>query len=990
MVDENTPTTDTIAEGGGEQSRPNLQEINERPGQTDDLEARRAAATRSDRYSADDLRYEDGELRARDQALKREAAAGTPYEPSDLSVEDGEVTAPEPTERVDVRVFDPGEGDPAGDVTLVGPDGERRDLGADAGGGEPFFARVDAPDREGTYRVEVGGETVKRFTIGPAGAAVDDPGNLSYGWNGTIIDADRDGAGVTQEDYDPDKRSASASADPDVVAGAGAAEALQAGVDTETLSPANPISEAEGERIAEAVEQAEAQQQQQQADRLGAGMTDQQLAMRGSDANRQLRERIASERDGLSPDQVDVVATDDGLAYQTDGAQIGTEELDFGASEAQSPGPTAPSPDEAFDSDGDGAVEGERRVVDGPQAQPSGTTRISDPTDVEGQSERALSNRGDVRASVNRFGQRQLDQQAISTGTRDPTPGTTPGVLDRVLTADADPEIAQDLTDSGGFLAEDGDRGTPVTNATGISEADLREPSDPVLPDVLPSRRQLRRGGAGETALFRSNAEDPSGTVPDREGVGERALEGAAVAGASILNVRERAADAEQIVEGVQALPREVREEGAGDVGETLTALGRREGVQTVRRFESDPVRASSGLALDVAGGAVAAGRVPDTRDLKAEVDPRIGMFGETIESRALGLRSDGADSDAGVDVDRSQTVGDQVSGLPTERPGGLSAEVVDEARGVSGPSRTSRVRGQLERGIDRVRERFQAERERVSVDTRVGAGVGGIEVRRETDTAPDSPSDFSPSRDEVLAGSPRDRIGNDIADRQQAARQQFAGDFEGAPSPFGRDGATFDPTADADSRRRAAERRFAEQDTGTDLDGDGRRAFAPDVRGGVAGGLLAGAFGRAEQAQQSTVTNDVSDFDTGRVDRVDVTTGVDTVGDVRGGGGLDQRAGTRLDQNTRIDTSQDIRQSLDTRQDIDTRRDLDTGRDFGSDFDPDYDPDRNPDFDTDTDVYPRPEPRPEPDDAAGFGVGFGFDDEEFENQIATPSQFFF
>jgi hypothetical protein len=1007
MVDETTPTTDTIAEGGGEQSRPKLDEINERPGQTDSLEARRRAANESDRYAAEDLAVEDGQVRVSDDTLKQQAAEDSVYDPDDLRVtDDGRVEAKRSApEKVSLTLWD--ESDPSGEVAWVGPDGRRIDTGTRAGArGDPYFARVDVPDTEGEWRLQVGDRTVETVDVGPAGAARDVTSEeLNRAWNGNVIELDEDrGTATASESPSAYQEARAASADPDVVAGAGADEALQAGAEPEQLSPRNPISETEGEQIADRIDGPQADQGES---RTISDPTD----LNDADDNRAVRERVASQLDGVSADEVDIVATGSGYEAVGPGGETVTSLGSGGGVPGRQP------TDATFDgsrsvgdrSTGAGATAGleaarrqarqqvagqsdrideadvQTEVVDGRvEASVDQPRRISDPSEVEGQTERVLENRGEVRASVNRYGQRQLDQQAISTGTRDPTPGTTPGLVDRVLTADADPEIARDLTDSGGLLAEEGDRGTPVTNATGISEQDLREPSDPILPGVLPSRQQLRRGGAGETALFRSDAEDPAGTVPDREGVGERALEGAAVAGASILNVRERAADGEQIVEGVQALPREVREEGAGDVGETLTALGRRQGVETARRFESDPVRASSGLALDVAGGAVAVGRIPDTRDLKAEVDPRIGMFGETIESRALGLRSDGADTDAGVDVDRSQTVGDQVSGLPTERPGGLSAEVVDEARGVSGPSRTSRVRGELERGIDRVRERFQTERDRLSVDTRVGAGVGGVEVRRESrgDQGPELTEDrVSPNLYQ-----------QSVTDQQRRTRQaQEGGDFEGAPSPFGRDGATFDPTADADSRRRVAERRFAEQDSGVDLDGDTRRAFSPDVRGGVAGGLLAGAFGRAEQAQQSTVTTDAADFaDTGPVDRVDVTTGVDTVGDVRGGVDLDQRVDTRLDQNTRIDTGQDIRQDLDTRQDIDTRRDLDTRRDFGSDFDPDYDPDRNPDFDTDTDIDPRPDPRPDPGDAVGFGVGFGFEDEEFENRIATPSQFFF
>jgi hypothetical protein len=989
MVDEKTPTTDTIAEGGGEQGRPKLDEINEQPGQTSPTEARRMAAQQSDVYDMDDLRVtDDGRVEP-----KRE---------------------PSP-ESVSVSLWD--DSDPSGEVTWVGPNGKRIETGAQAGAsGDPYFARVDVPEQKGTWQLQVGSKTVETVDVGAAGAARDvSSEELNRGWNGNVIELDEDSGGATTS-KSPSAYQQSASADEDVVAGAGADEALQAGAEPETLSRVNPISEGEGERIADAVERAEQAQTERVSDPSD---------LNDADDNQVVRERVASELDGVSADEVDIVAT--GAGYEAVGP--GGETVTSLGSGGGVPG--RQSTDATFDgsrsvgdrSTGAGTTAGleaarrearrqvasqsdrideadvKTEVVDGrvratvPEAE---QRRISDPSEVEGQTERVIENRGEVRASVNRYGQRQLDQQAIATGNRDPTPGSTPGALDRVLTADADPEIARDLTDSGGVFAEEGDSGTLVTDVTGVSEDDLRDRSDnTVLPGVLPSREAIVEGGASESELFASNAENPAGTVPDREGLGERALEGAAVAGASVLNVRQRAADAEQIIEGVQALPSEVREEGAGDVGETVTALGRREGVQTVRRFESDPVRSSSGLALDLAGGAVAVGRVPDARDLKAEVDPRIGMFGETLESRALGLRSGDGDVDVsgGVDVDTSQTVGDQVSRLPTERPTGLTGDVVDDARGVSGPSRTSRARGELERGIDRVRDRVQTERGRFSVDTRVGAGLGGLEVRRETDPTPDSPTDFSPSRDEILSGSPRDQIGSDIVDRQQAARQQFGGDYDGGGPAFGRDdGATFDPTADADSRRRAAERRFAERDQTPDLDGDTRRSFAPDVRGAGAGGLLAGAFGRAEAAQDVSVTDTETGFaDAGPADRVDVTTGVDTVGDVRGGVDLDQGVDTRIDQRTRLDVGQDLRQDLDTRQELDTRQDLDRRRDVDPTYDPDIDPDQDIDIrrdfdrDFDTDTFPDPD-----EDEEQFGGGFGFDDQRFQNEVATPTGFFF
>jgi hypothetical protein len=840
------------------------------------------AAAQSSAYDPGDFRVEDGQVELREAAIKREAAEDSPFPAEAFEVEDGELVPPDPTERVDVTVWSD---EISGDVELVGPDG-RRDLGADAGGDDPFFARIDAPDREGEYRIEVGGETVEQFEIGPAGAAVDDPGDLSYGWNGAILSADRGDTGVEQTEYDPDERYLPASADPDVVAGAGAAEALQAGFTPEQLSGRGPITEQEGAELSDAV--ADIREQREQ----GTQQTPFRDTIPVDEAQGTTRSRIA---------------------FGT------TRELDFGTA---SPGPPrrriTPAAAEVF---ADDELVGRQTTTGG---QPSA---------------------GEIRAAVNRLGQQQLSQQAVGRVGGGPE-ATTPGLVDRILDADANPEIADDLTDSGGLFAEEGDSGAPLTDLTGVSEADLRDPSDNILPGVLPTREQVRRGGADEAAAIPFDPEQRGSTAG--EGVPERLAEGAATTGLSFLNVRQRAADAEQLLEGAQALPRETREEGAGNVGETLTALARREGAETARRAQAEPVRFGSGLVLDVAGGAVATGRTPGAGDVRAELDPRIGLFGETLESRALGLRDDGSDGGgADVDVDRSQTRGDQVSRLPGERPTGLTAEAVDEARDISGPSRRSRVRGELSRGVGRVRERVQDAREQVSVETRVGAGLGSVEVRRESDTAPDSPSDFAPSRDEVLAGSPRDLLADEIAGRQRTARRQSAGDFEGAPAPFrSDDGGTFDPTADADARRRAAERRFVERETDVDLDDDGlAETVAPDARGGVAGALFAGALARDEQAQEPAVTQETGERARPDSD-ADVFSDFTTDVDVR------DRVGTRPDMDTRqdVDTRQDIDplDRLDQRQDPDRRdpdrRDPDPADQDPFDIDPrDLDP-RDPD----------------------------------------------
>jgi len=281
-----------------------------------DAARREQVAEQSEQYSAEDLRVEGGgEVSVRERALKRQAAAESVYEPDELTVtDDGGVepkTGPAP-EATRVVLSDD---DPRGDLTWVGPDGQRIETGAEASG-EIYSAYVDKPDREGNWRLQVDGETVTTARVGPVGASRDAPQqDVARGWNGNIIELDEDaGTGsVTQDEYDPNERRTPASADEDVVAGAGAAEALQAGVEPETLSPVNPIDEGDGQAVADQLSQGDAQPE------------DRNLARRGSAVNRRLREQVASDRESVSADDVDLVQTSSGLRARIDAGARGVD-----------------------------------------------------------------------------------------------------------------------------------------------------------------------------------------------------------------------------------------------------------------------------------------------------------------------------------------------------------------------------------------------------------------------------------------------------------------------------------------------------------------------------------------------------------------------------------------------------------------------------------------------------------------------------------------
>jgi hypothetical protein len=646
------------------------------------------------------------------------------------------------------------------------------------------------------------------------------------------------------------------------------------------------------------------------------------------------------------------------------------------------------------------------------QASAGEQTSPARPEDAAGLGPNQQQNVGDALtqaerlAVVDQFGPRQLELLDSAGRSSPEYPTTGVGAADAILAAEENPAVTQELTQSGGLFAESGDSGPVLTELTGVSERDLRDPEDNILPGILPTREQVRRGGTSESLLFAEDAERRGATPPSSEGPAERAAEGAATAGLSILNVRQRAADAEQIIEGVQNAPGVANERGSDEVAETVGALVRKQGEQFVRRAQSEPLRTGAGVGLDVFGGAVALGRTPSAGDLRAEVDPRIGFFGETIESRALGLRDRGdSGSDAGVEFDASQTRGDQVSRLPGERPQTLDPDTVDEARGISGPSQTTLLRGRTRRGISRARQRAREEADRLSVDTRVGAGLGSVEVRRESGGADaDAPTDFSPSRDELLSGSPRDRISDDIADRQQTARRQSAGDFEATRPAFNDDGPTFDPTTDRDarSRREAAEQRSVDEEA-TTPDREAERTAAA----GLAGALVGGALDRIDSAQRLSVEGPNAVFGEGIGGRADA--GGDVFSAVDEAVGLAEDPFLDRDTFFGVDRDQDPRVDQDPRTDVDAdqdpRADRDTFLDQDVDSDVDVDSDLDPDADADTrDPDPRDPSLRDPDrrdpDTPFDGPLFdeesddplagtiGAASEEFVNPVATAEDF--
>jgi hypothetical protein len=527
-----------------------------------------------------------------------------------------------------------------------------------------------------------------------------------------------------------------------------------------------------------------------------------------------------------------------------------------------------------------------------------------------------------------------------------------------VAGADRDAEIVDDLT-SGGLLSERGESSgvlpsTAIANTprgqleTDISETRAREAAvtaqefgDDIDAGAVFGSAADPLGSGGTVTESRA----PASGDPANENAFEEFIEGGARVGTDL---PAGVTQTETAVEVATNAPSEIRAEGAGDVGETGVAVGRDIATRTAREAAENPAEFGGGVAagLLVGAGAGARGTGSLGDAVRAELDPRVGPFGTTAETRVFrGLR----DRVRGDDTDTGGLTPDDDTGLGSGGSGQLlDADTVDAERGVSDPSVATRVRGDAERQAAEIRDTIgafnQRVRERTAGTDRGQAQLTGLTPESDRDTGGGSVQPFDDfdgtRRDDILEGSPRDRMSDDIAERTRAQRRQFGGDFEqpfderGGGTRTPADRATFDPDADTGSgpvadavaRRQDAEQRFDRRASDT-REGD---ATTAEVLGGAfSGGLSAGLLGTPG-----------SDTAPGLLDRprFDV------------GGRPDVDATPDSDVFTDFDFGQDIGGDTDTGGDLDTDTDL---------TDPDLtEPVRDPPTDT-----PRDPPRDPPGD---------------------------
>jgi hypothetical protein len=446
-----------------------------------------------------------------------------------------------------------------------------------------------------------------------------------------------------------------------------------------------------------------------------------------------------------------------------------------------------------------------------------------------------------------------------------------------------------------------------------------------------------------------------------------------------------------------------VQEEGVGTVAETGVAVGRDAAARTAAEAQANPGEfagaVGAGLLVGGAGAASAGSAASGLRaGLRAEVDPRVGPFGTTAETQVVrGLR-DRVRGDDGTDT--GGLTPDDDSGLGSGGSGQLlDAETVDAGRGVSDPSIATRLRADAERAgrsiAGDINDRLDEFRDRAGGTDRGQLQLGG--QRPDTDSGDGgggSPSSFDSfdgdRRDDILAGSPRDRISDDIADRTQTQRRQFSGDFDqpfterGGGTRTPADRATMDPrgsqdsgpVADAVARRREAEQRFDQRGSDTPAGGSTAPGLALGTLGvsGAAAGLFGGDTG------QGPGLRDRTDFG------ADVGPNVDSTPDVDVFTGFDFGQDIGSDSDTDLDSVPDT--DIPTTDLTDPPRDIpnDPPRDPPRDTpgDPPGDPPDDPPRDPPTPFDP-PEDEADTDEAIGFGTRT--DDDLIDSGILSGSE---
>jgi hypothetical protein len=158
----------------------------------------------------------------------------------------------------------------------------------------------------------------------------------------------------------------------------------------------------------------------------------------------------------------------------------------------------------------------------------------------------------------------------------------------------------------------------------------------------------------GSGGAIRGQPGSPPGEDP-ADGPVESFVAGAARTGA--VAPASAAKSAETATEVAQNAGQILTEFGVAETAETGAAVGRESVDRAVRSARSEPAEFAGGVALGAALGAGGLSRGASARGaLTAEFDPRIGIFGETIESRSLSrfLDDDRGQADTAITIERT------------------------------------------------------------------------------------------------------------------------------------------------------------------------------------------------------------------------------------------------------------------------------------------------------------------------------------------------
>lgn len=405
----------------------------------------------------------------------------------------------------------------------------------------------------------------------------------------------------------------------------------------------------------------------------------------------------------------------------------------------------------------------------------------------------------------------------------------------------------------------------------------------------------------------------------------------------------------------------------------------------------------------------------------KKELDPRVNIAGDFRGSTTSAVK--GGISAASKRLRRTDTDVDPVktgrSDVGTEGVGTMfDPDAVDKARGISGPSKTSRVRGEIERALGRKPGRDVPEYTESAArmgpssqklksfagDERGSAQMGGLERRGVGGSDPDAPefrdydADVDPRTGQQAGGfedvrqdalTQRQDFLEGMAERERAATERG---IDPDVDPLGGGSTrTMDPdTGDQFDRYGDP---FTEPMRTPDVDTDTPMS-APKLDFGRPTATDVGALSLLKQAQQpqatqpdpvtgrvedTTVTPDFdTDTDLGQLDRtrtdVDTTTGLfkrpRDRADSRGATGALVGLFPDTDRATDVDVREDTRTDMDTRQDTP----VDVGQRRDPDI-PDPDVDRPRDIDRDIRDPDVPDPdrdRPRDIDLPDFDFGGG------------------